>query len=165
MSQGEHDDDTFLRAMSDVAPLEGPRRVPRGPEKRPRRRIAAPPAFLIEADRERGHAPGVNQRQCAELAAGRVAPGMRIDLHGFRADGAEVVVRKHVTDAVAAGIRCVVIVHGRGRHSPGGPVLREAVIQALTTSPTVRLVRAFCPALPADGGAGAMYVLLARGPR
>lgn len=165
MSQGEHDDDPFLRAMNDVAPLGGPRRVPRGPERRSRRSIAAPPAFIIEGDRERGHAPGVNERQRIDLASGRVAPGMRIDLHGFRADGAHALVRKQVADAVAAGIRCVIVVHGRGRHSPGGPVLREAVIQALTTSPTVRLVRAFCPALPADGGQGAMYVLLGRGPR
>jgi DNA-nicking Smr family endonuclease len=165
MSHGEHDDDTFHRAMNDVAPLEGPRRVPRTPEQRSRRRIAAPPTFHFEDERERGHAPGVNERQRAHLAAGRVTPGMRIDLHGFRADSADALVRKQIAGAVAAGIRCVVIVHGRGRHSAGGPVLREAVIQALTTAPTVRHVRAFCPALPADGGAGAMYVLLARGPR
>jgi DNA-nicking Smr family endonuclease len=164
MSQGEHDDD-FRRAMNDVAPLGGPRRVPRGPEQRSRRRVPGPPAFLIEGGRERGHAPGVNERQRMDLAAGRVAPGMRIDLHGFRADSAHALVRKQVASAVAAGVRCVIIVHGRGQHSPGGPVLREAVIQALTTSPTVQLVRAFCPALPADGGAGAMYVLLGRGRR
>ena len=66
---------------------------------------------------------------------------------------------------MAAGVRCVLIVHGRGRHSGGAPVLREAVVKALTTAPTVDLVRAFCPARPADGGPGAMYVLLARARR
>lgn len=162
MSQGERDEDAFQQAMNDVAPIAGPRRVPRAPEPKTQRRVAASPAFHFEDDRERGHAPGVSERQRMDLAGGRVSPGMRIDLHGFRADNADALVRKQIASAVAAGIRCVVIVHGRGRNSPGGPVLREAVIQALTTAPTVRLVRAFCPARPADGGAGAMYVLLGR---
>lgn len=162
--QVSHDDDAlFRRLVGEVAPLDGPARVPQGvaPRQRPRvPRQRAAPRFAIEGDR--GHAPGVNVQQRADLAAGRIAADMRIDLHGFRADGARELLRRRIPAAVAEGVRCVVLVHGRGRHSDGAPVLREAVVAALTTPPLVHLVRAFCPALPADGGPGAMYVLLAR---
>lgn len=176
MSQQRHDDppdqphddgDVFRRALADVAPLDAPARVPRGvaQRSRPRQPRVTPPRFVIEDNS--GHAPGVSIRQRTDLAAGRVPAEMRIDLHGFRADGAHDLLRKRIPEAVAAGVRCVLIVHGRGHHSDGAPVLRETAIQALTTPPTVDLVRAFCPARPADGGPGAMYVLLARasGPR
>lgn len=167
MSHGPHDDeDLFRQVVAGVAPLDGPTRVPRAVASPPRLRRPgpprpAPPRFVIDGNS--GHAPGVSIRRRADLAAGRVPAGMRIDLHGFRVDGACDLLRKRIPDAVAAGVRCVLIVHGRGRHSDGAPVLREAAIEALTTPPTVDLVRAFCPARPADGGPGAMYVLLARG--
>lgn len=160
MSAGDRDDDLFRRAMGGVVPLEGPDRAPAGPEPRPRVRVRPPPRLLVDDDS--GHAPGVSERQRAALRGGRVPVGMKIDLHGFRSDGARELVRKRIADAVAAGARCVLIIHGRGRHSEGTPVLRAAVIEALTTPPAVGLVRAFCPALPRDGGPGAMYVLLAR---
>jgi DNA-nicking Smr family endonuclease len=159
-----HDDgDLFRKLVGDVAPLDGPSRVPRPVAPRPKPRVARPPSpprFVVED--LRGHAHGVSLSQRADLAAGRVPMGMKIDLHGFRTDGAQDLLRRRIPEAVAAGVRCVLIVHGRGRHSDGAPVLREAVVKALTTAPTVDLVRAFCPARPADGGPGAMYVLLAR---
>jgi DNA-nicking Smr family endonuclease len=161
-----HDDgDIFRRAVGDVAPLDGPARVPRAVAQRPKPRLprVAQPRFVIDGDS--GHAPGVSIRQRADLAAGRVPAEMRIDLHGFRADGAQDLLRRRIPEAVTAGVRCLVIVHGRGRHSDGAPVLRETAIHALTTPPTVDLVRAFCPARPVDGGPGAMYVMLARAPR
>jgi DNA-nicking Smr family endonuclease len=52
----------------------------------------------------------------------------------------------------------VLVVHGRGQHSGGQPVLREVVIAALTSAPLATVVRAFCAARPADGGGGALYV-------
>ena len=172
MSQQRHDgppsnddDDLLRRALGDVAPLDGPSRVPRAVGPRPKLRLPQPrpaqPRFVIEDNS--GHAPGVSIRQRADLAAGRVPVDMQIDLHGFRADSAHDLLRRRIPQAVAAGVRCVLVVHGRGRHSDGAPVLRDAAIQALTTPPTVDLVRAFCPARPMDGGAGAMYVLLRRG--
>ncbi|HWN71979.1 MAG TPA: Smr/MutS family protein, partial [Haliangium sp.] len=144
------EDELFRRAVGDVAPLDGPSRVPRAVAPPPKRRLPQPrpasPPFVIEDNS--GHAPGVSIRRRADLAAGRVPVGMQIDLHGFRADGAHDLLRRRIPQAVAAGVRCVLIVHGRGRHSDGAPVLREAAIHALTTPPTVDLVRAFCPARP-----------------
>lgn len=158
----DRDDDLFRRAMGDVVPLDGPDRAPAGPEPRPRVRVRPPPRLLVDGDS--GHASGVSERQRAALRGGRVPAGMKLDLHGLRSDAARDLVRRRIADAVAAGVRCVLIVHGRGRRSQGAPVLRDAVVEVLTTPPAVGLVRAFCPALPRDGGPGAMYVLLARRP-
>ena len=64
------------------------------------------------------------------------------------------------------GKRCVLLVHGRGLHSPDQlPVLKEALLGWLAGGRFGRLVLAFCSARPADGGAGALYVLLRRAGR
>ena len=60
-----------------------------------------------------------------------------------------------------AGMRCVRIVHGKGYRSPGNtPVLRNKVRLSLSQR---NEVLAFCDGLPADGGSGAVVVLLKAG--
>ena len=62
--------------------------------------------------------------------------------------------------------RCVLLVHGRGTHSKDHlPVLKEALRTWLSTNRFGRHVLAFATAQPADGGAGAIYVLLRRAGR
>jgi DNA-nicking Smr family endonuclease len=57
------------------------------------------------------------------------------------------------------GRRCVRIVHGKGLSSPGRePVLKKLVLGWLTQRSEVL---AFCQARAAEGGAGAVVVLLA----
>jgi DNA-nicking Smr family endonuclease len=59
---------------------------------------------------------------------------------------------------VHRGLRCVRVVHGKGlRSGPGGPVLKPIVHRWLRK---VENVAAFAAARPADGGSGAVYVLL-----
>jgi len=54
--------------------------------------------------------------------------------------------------------RCLRIVHGKGLRSPGRePVLKELVRNWLANRPEVL---AYCQARAADGGAGAVIVLL-----
>jgi DNA-nicking Smr family endonuclease len=68
-----------------------------------------------------------------------------------------------VLESVRKGRRAILIVHGRGRGSPGGmPVLKHATAHWLSHGTTSGYVLAFSTARPADGGAGAMYVLLRR---
>jgi DNA-nicking Smr family endonuclease len=58
------------------------------------------------------------------------------------------------------------VVHGRGLHSKDQlPVLKEALRTWLSTARFARHVLAFATARPADGGAGAVYVLLRRAGR
>ena len=58
--------------------------------------------------------------------------------------------------------RCVLVIHGRGRHSETEPILKEALLGWLAEPPVGPLVLAFSNALGGDGGVGATYVLLRR---
>ena len=59
------------------------------------------------------------------------------------------------------GLRCVRVIHGKGRRSGiGGPVLKHSVGAWLAR---IDRVCAFAPARPVDGGSGALYVLLQHG--
>ncbi len=63
-----------------------------------------------------------------------------------------------IREAFKQGIRCVRIVHGKGLGSPGkAPVLKSRVHSWLVQK---QEVLAFVQAKPADGGAGALVVLL-----
>ena len=68
----------------------------------------------------------------------------------------------YVAQAQSSGLRCIIVITGKGRVSEGGGVLRNQVPQWLN-SPALRpLILAFTPAQPRDGGDGALYVLLRR---
>jgi DNA-nicking Smr family endonuclease len=68
-----------------------------------------------------------------------------------------------VEEAAVARRRAVLVVFGRGRHSgPAGPVLREVVIDSLCRPPLLARVLAFSSASPAQGGEGALVILLRR---
>jgi len=81
-----------------------------------------------------------------------------IDLHGLRSDAARERVAEFVRDSARAGLRCIRVVHGKGLGSPG----REPVLKAKVKSWLVQRseVLAFTHARPADGGHGALIVLL-----
>ena len=85
-----------------------------------------------------------------------------IDLHGLRSDAARERVADFVRDSARAGLRCIRIVHGKGLGSPG----REPVLKAKVKSWLVQRseVLAFTHARPADGGHGALIVLLKPSP-
>jgi DNA-nicking Smr family endonuclease len=126
-------------------------------------------AFRIEAreGRLRGLAEGVDRRHLRRLERGDWEEDAEIDLHGLRRDEARRAVRAALAEAHQEDMRVIRVVHGRGRHSELGPVLREALPEWLTAPPLGRLVMAFASA-PADrGGDGATLVLLRRrrGPR
>ncbi len=100
--------------------------------------------------------------QLAELRAGRVEPEGKIDLHGLRADDAGERVEAFIRDAVASARRCVLVISGRGRKTGGISVVKEEVLERLTSGPAARHVRALCTARPQHGGTGALYVALRR---
>ncbi len=86
-----------------------------------------------------------------------------LDLHGARAADVETRVAKFVGQMHRRGLRRVRIVHGKGLHSDaGGPVLGDAVVEALTRGAAAARVLAFVTAPEAQGGSGAVLVELAR---
>jgi len=84
-----------------------------------------------------------------------------LDLHGLRREEARERVAAFLRGASRAGFRCVRVVHGKGHGSPG----REPVLKAKVKSWLVQHqdVLAFTHARPADGGHGALIVLLKPG--
>jgi DNA-nicking Smr family endonuclease len=156
----------FRDLMRDVKRLPGQARLPERRKPPPRARFSAP---RLREDRkpalERGdslhYADGGTRRAALrELRRGRVRPEAELDLHGLTVARAERALRDFLGEAFVRGFRCVRIVHGKGLHSgPAGPTLKNLVDSVLRGT---RGVQAFTSARPADGGAGAVNVLLER---
>ncbi len=106
---------------------------------------------------------GLDPRLVTRLRRGEFAVQAHIDLHGMIQADAKLALEGFVVDSVRKGLRTVLVVHGRGLRSPGGmPVLKHAAAQWLSHGHMGGYVLAFATARSADGGAGAMYVLLRR---
>ena len=103
-------------------------------------------------------APGVGPDVVKKLRKRHWPVEDEIDLHGLTRDLARRVVDAFLRRSNKNGVRCVRIIHGVGYGSAGGePVLRGMVHSWLVqTAETV----AFCVAGRADGGNGALIVLL-----
>ncbi len=87
----------------------------------------------------------------------------RTDLHGLGADAARAHLETFLRDKRTRGERCVLVVHGKGEHSPGGQgVLRGEIAAWLSQGKASEHVAAFASAGEEDGGTGAVYVLLRR---
>ena len=85
----------------------------------------------------------------------------RLDLHGLGADAAREKVLDFLKTMRTRGERCVLVIHGKGRHSPGGGgVLRGEIAAWLSQGRAREHVAAFATARDDDGGEGAVYVAL-----
>ena len=104
---------------------------------------------------------GLDTRLVRKLRQGAFSRQASLDLHGMTADEAQAEVKRFVLGALRAGLRCILVIHGRGRNSPGQtPVLKDRLRYWLTSGPLAKVVLAFATARAYDGGPGALYVLL-----
>ena len=165
----------FATSVGPVQPLrravhEPPRRPRAAPE--PRQRALDEAAVLQESIsdefdveslldtddslsfRRRGIGPEVVRK----LRRGVWVIQAQIDLHGLRRDEAREQLGAFLREAVAEGVRCVRVVHGKGLGSPG----REPVLKGKVRAWLVQKneVLAFAQARASDGGHGALVVLL-----
>ena len=103
--------------------------------------------------------PGIGTDITARLRKGDWAIQAQVDLHGLRSDEAREALGGFIRNASKQGLRCVRVVHGKGLGSPGRqPVLKTKAQRWLIQK---NEVIAFVQAKPAEGGAGALVVLLA----
>ncbi len=87
----------------------------------------------------------------------------RIDLHGMGLEQAREALARFLADQRARAERCVLVIHGKGEHSPRGVgVLRGEIAAWLSQGTSSTYVAAFATAEAGDGGEGAVYVLLTR---
>ena len=160
--------DDLAEAMADVIPLapdhRGRVRAVPAVSQRPRPATAASSASAAGHDDgegvEEGYvAPGVDRRELRKIKRGDYAPGGVLDLHGQTTEEAAANV-KHFIDSRRHRHRCVCIIHGRGLHSKGNVgVLKTRVRQYLRRH---HAVLAYADAPRAEGGSGAVYVVLRR---
>ena len=105
--------------------------------------------------------PGMGPDVVRKLRRGGWSIQGQLDLHGLRREDAREALALFIKDAHKVGWRCVRVVHGKGLGSPGKtPVLKGKVQSWLIQK---QEVLAFVQARPAEGGAGALVVLLAQG--
>ncbi len=87
-----------------------------------------------------------------------------LDLHSCSVMEARERVETTVLRHSELGDRTLLIIHGKGLHSPGGGVLRGELAAWLSQGRASIHVDAFASATQAEGGPGATYVLLRRSP-
>lgn len=114
---------------------------------------------LLETDDNLSYArPGVGADVVKKLRKGTWVIQAQIDLHGLRRDEAREKIADFLRQCIREGIRCVRIIHGKGHGSFNKePVLKQKVRNWLVQKDEVM---AFCQATAADGGSGALVVLL-----
>lgn len=184
-TQAKRERALFLAEMAGVQPLPQDTRgrvekrrkpSPRGADRRGELQalndlqdlVAGRGAFTIQYTDEymEGVAPGVDRRLPQRLHRGDYAVQGHLDLHGYTVDEAKDMVERFLIQSYTGGRRCLRLVHGRGRNSRDNrPILKEYVQLWLSRGRLSRLVLAFATAPVADGGAGAVYVLLRAGRR
>lgn len=82
-----------------------------------------------------------------------------LDLHGIIVEEGRKEVECFFQESLRKGYRCIKIIHGRGRRSAKGPVMKHALINWLLRRHR-KHIAAFVTARQCDGGLGALYVLL-----
>ncbi len=175
VQQAASDKDLFIRAAGAVKPLPDKRKLHHKPA--PKMPIAMQyqhdekavlkeaisdefdVSTLLETDEHLSfRRPGIGTDVTRKLRRGDWSIQRQLDLHGLRRDDAREALGIFIREAHKHGIRCVRVVHGKGLGSPGkAPVLKSRVHSWLVQK---NEVLAFVQAKPADGGAGALVVLL-----
>lgn len=116
-----------------------------------------------DGERIEGRRLDLDPRDLRRLRHGKFAIDGSLDLHGLGIADARVAVEAFVKKRCHDGDRVVVIVHGKGTHSPRGhAALRGEIAAWLSQGRSARHVAAFATAPEDSGGAGALLVLLAR---
>jgi DNA-nicking Smr family endonuclease len=172
------DDEEFRRATADVEPLTPQRRVllPRTPpaplpeQKRRDERAALAESLegplsvddAIESGEELVFLrEGLSRHLLRKLRRGHWVVEDNLDLHGMNRVQAAENVAAFLRACRRRGLRCVRIVHGKGLGSRNRePVLKGKLRKWLAVRDEVL---AFCQAPAADGGGGALLVLLKPG--
>ena len=153
----------FRNSVSQVEPLSFEERAGDARAQK-KSHTTAPVIHSLEGieklDGDLFYRPGVSRRLLNDLRKGRIRPGPVIDLHGHTRAEAKRELAHFVERSADLYERCLLVVTGRGSHSPDGysPVREEALALLRQLS----AVQAYTCAQADDGGSGAFYVLTGR---
>ena len=161
----------FKQAMRGVRKIDAEARVeparpkPRSQSSNPGT-ISQPPSVSQFGGPDQTSTPwvlkdsSISDDRLRQLASGRLAVDMALDLHGMIRDEAFAALAKCMEQAGSKNWRVLCIIHGRGLHSSQGkPVLKEAVYGWLENGPYASDVLAV---IPKPGTAGGSCLVLLR---
>ena len=170
----EDDSDLFQQSLQGVRRLPPQNRIPPSrPVVRPYAPLATETQELDQDATATESAPILQPEQTQlyqhsplslatlkRLRQGKLCNGESLDLHALTATEAITRVRHWINHNHTTGKRCLLLIHGKGRHSRHGqPKLKSELDHWLRQQPEVL---AFCSARQSDGGTGALYLLLHR---
>ena len=174
LSKGELD--LWRRATADVRPLTDdhpPEKTEPEAPKSAEGKKQPPAPKTMNHDAARQLAPkapraldpkgpvNIDRRNWERLKRGQMPIERTLDLHGKTQTEAHDSLIRFLTMASATGLRCVLVVTGKGG-AEGRGVLRRVVPRWLGELGNREKVLTYCPAQPRHGGDGALYVLLRR---
>jgi len=116
---------------------------------------AALERFPPDARARAGRQDAEPRAQEPQSADPHLPPQAELDLHGLSGLEAEQAIEAFVLEARDRGLSKVLLIHGKGNHSPGQPVLERVVRSFLEKCPHTG---AFGKADRARGGRGATWV-------
>jgi len=167
------DEHLFRQEMDDVVPLKT---SPTTDSRAPRTRTRKPAVEIVSETFDQSFSPSVNQpvhidtedgsshrkngvqkRIVQKLKRGRFPLGGQLDLHHMTTATGHTALLEFIADAQSNALECIRIIHGKGMRSENGPRLKIMTRQLLREHPQVL---AFTTCKPADGGDGAVDVLL-----
>jgi DNA-nicking Smr family endonuclease len=173
--QRQQEADVFRKAVKEVKPLKSANRIAPQLEKPlpiPQQHLrdeanALQESLSDEMDIERlldtddqlsYRRNGIGPDILRKLRRGHWTIQDQLDLHGLRRDEARETLGAFLRNCLKQDLRCVRIIHGKGHGSLNKePVLKNKVRVWLVQKEEVL---AFCQAKAADGGSGALVVLL-----
>jgi DNA-nicking Smr family endonuclease len=165
------DADLFRQALEGVTPLAPSNRAtPAKPKPEPvplapMRGISATAAADSLSDHGAGNEPimeflrnGISRMTLRKLRRGQIPVQDSLDLHGLTSDAARKLLLEFLRESTQRDLRCVLIIHGKGRHKENGEGILK--IRARHWLTQCAEVLAFCEAPPNQGGGGAVLLLL-----
>jgi len=173
--------DLFLRAVADVRPFQESVKKPAPAGPHPLRKEARKTAvefpivddgvFLEEIDRlkldtkftdsvpDEGELQPLAGNRLRQVKRGVVSVSHQLDLHGLTRDEALEALPGFLLSAQKMGQKAVLVITGKGNHSPEEPVLQQAVASWLRDVGRATVLE-FAPAPREMGGSGAYVVFL-----
>ena len=141
-------------APPEPAPAPPPRRKSPPAPPAPRKATPPPPGTTLDGTWDR------------RLSRGTVQPEVTVDLHGHNLATAYDLLDARLEQAIASGLRVVLLITGKpptdDRRPVGRGAIRAAVGDWLAASRHARHIAAVRNAHPRHGGAGALYIVLRR---
>ena len=173
--------DLFLQAVADVRPFRSSGKKPLQPSSHPLQKTAKITgeelhvvevgAFLEEIDRlkldtkftdnvpDEGELQPLAGNRLRQVKRGVVSVDHQLDLHGLTRDEAICALPRFLQSAQKKGQKAVLVITGKGNHSPEEPVLHQAVASWLRDAGRT-IVLEYAPAPREMGGSGAYVVFL-----